>query len=262
MPERLEFDVQYDGRYTRARLLSEFGRGVVEAHWPGLYEPWPDDRSRNPYYVHAVNNRNGEEVAVYLSLAWELSAGLERWVLGAKETERILHEVPAEAMHPIAWDYRTEADETDWSKRGGTFVKALYPVDLADRAAWRGSPAALIRASERYDLVAPLTWGLGDVWAQVIVFATSRSEDMLTRLRVARPKPTLEGILAPGEVAIDVTIGADLGYYDSIDFVGHGDFRTRVEDTVKRARIRVAEYERGIPNIADMDGFLAALDRL
>jgi len=47
---------------------------AVTRNWPGLFQDWPPEPT--PFTEYAVNNNNMEEVAVYIGLAWRLTAGL------------------------------------------------------------------------------------------------------------------------------------------------------------------------------------------
>jgi hypothetical protein len=55
------------------RLVTSFGQGVVDRHWPGLYEPWDVGPEENPFRQFDVNNNNQEEMAVYQGFAWAMT---------------------------------------------------------------------------------------------------------------------------------------------------------------------------------------------
>ena len=118
MPARLEFELDHTDGVTTARLLSAFGAGVVERHWPGLHAPeHPADPARSPWHRYGVNNVSREEVAVYAGLAWAFTAGLQRFAIPAWDRDAAIHYLRRQDFDLVEWEYHVEAEEPTWPAR-------------------------------------------------------------------------------------------------------------------------------------------------
>jgi hypothetical protein len=264
---RLEFEVANMDGLTVGRLLTEFGAGVVERHWDGLHRPWPEDRDRNPFFTHGVNNNNREEVAVYLGLAWALTEGRDRWAIPVNGLEDVRKWYGREDFDLVRWDYHVDAEQADWSARDRGFTKATYPVDRdqlrGPTSAGAGRPAGVYAVRNRRELTDLMVACLGDVWSTVVVFGVDPDSGMPVHERLRdRRRPTLRHVVGPRESFVVVIIGADLGYYDSVLVAADGDRRDEFERVFDLFRRRINTYEATLDSIQSTDEFLRALDFL
>ena len=105
----------------------------------------------------------------------------------------------------------------------------------------------------------------GDASCEVTVFAIESGEarkDRLVAVLRGDGPPGLPEVPEDGDVFVDLTIGVDLGYYDSILVASRHDLGPKLDQLGHEYEQRVAQYESGVSNLADVDDLLAALGQL
>lgn len=238
----------------------------VEIHWPGLYQEWA--QGPTPWTEYAINNNNTEEIAVYLGLIWRATDGLARYGIAAyyrDEAAAVLHQEPM----LIDWEYEVEAEELDPVRRDHGFVpgRSCVPIRPAptDWQSEHAAKAGMFNINEPQDLVGLMRVTLTDASAEVIVFGVEPGLDRVTALARSlsgATTPSLAAVLRSGDVFIDLTIGVDLGYYDSITVASHADLTARLRHLADDYDQRIANYEAKVGGLQDIPAFLAAMPDL
>ncbi|MEU1618539.1 hypothetical protein ABZ479_14730 [Streptomyces sp. NPDC005722] len=237
----------------------------VTRNWPGLFGEWPEERT--PFTEWAVNN-NMEEVAVYLGLVWRLTAGLRRFAIPAyyrEDAERALGQTPL----LVDWEYEIDAEGLTPAARDKGFVRArsaVTPRPVPGRDGRCDSACAgLFPVAAPRDLVSLLHAVIFDASSEISVFAVAPGAERLGRLTQAlrrdRP-PTLAGLLQEGEVFVDLTIGSDVGQYDSIMVASPTDIGERVDALVADCALRITAYESRVDAFTGVPDFLREMPRL
>ncbi|MER5556887.1 hypothetical protein ABT001_35485 [Streptomyces sp. NPDC002793] len=234
---------------------------AVTRHWPGLWQEWPDEGT--PYTEWAVNNNNMEEVAVYVGLVWQLTAGLDRYAIPTyycDDAERFLKQEPM----LVSWEYEVDAEAPTVTTRDKGFVpgRTAKPLRAEPDNAGR---AGLFRLSTPRDLVSALHAVIFDASSEITVFAVAPGPYRLQRLVSALSGPTppaLADVLEEEGVFADLTIGSDFGYYDSITVASRADLRHRVDDLAADYARRISAYELRLGDLASVPDFLRAMPEL
>ncbi|WP_328491741.1 hypothetical protein OHS59_02605 [Streptomyces sp. NBC_00414] len=239
---------------------------AVSRHWPGLFEAWPQDRT--PFTEWAVNNNNMEEVAVYLGFVWRLTAGLARYAIPTyyrEEAERLLGRAPA----LVDWEYEVDAEQTTAALRDRGFVPGRSAITKGPNPTpWQAENAAragVFPLETPRDLVAALHAVLCDASAEISVFAVAPGPERFTRLASALrgpTRPTPAEVLGDDGVFVDLTIGCDLGYYDSLIVASPVGLMPRLADLTADHGRRIEAYEEGLNELTDVPDFLRAMRRL
>ncbi|TMR88364.1 hypothetical protein [Nonomuraea basaltis] len=266
---RLNFDFEYANGITHARLIAEFGQGVIERHWTGLYAlDYPDDPQHNPFFRYGVNNSNQEEVAVYLGLAWAFTAGRHRFVVPTWARDEATRYLGRHDYDFITWEYEIDAEQPDWPTRDRGFVASRNMLSIRPAPTdWQRAhrhEAGLFPARDLRELTALTTTTLMDVDGNVNLFGLAgldRKDRLLDSLR-GQLQPELATLLAPGDVFVDITIGCDLGTYDSVLAVASGDHRHTWQAVIDEYRRRVHAYENAIDSFHTFDDLFSALAAL
>ncbi|MFG3227352.1 hypothetical protein ACGF07_21545 [Kitasatospora sp. NPDC048194] len=239
---------------------------AVTRHWPGLRQEWPQERT--PYTEWAVNNNNMEEIAVYVGLVWRLTAGLDRYVIPTyycDDAERFLKQTPM----PVSWEYEIDAKAPTTTTRDKGFVpgRTAKPLRAEPTAAEldNAGRAGLFRLSTPRDLVSALHAVLFDASSETTVFAVAPGPERLQRLvsTLSGPtSPTLADVLEGEGVFVDLTIGSDFDYYDSVMVASRTDLRHRVDDLAADYARRISAYELRLDELASVPDFLRAMPEL
>jgi len=265
--ERLDFELDYDGDLTTARLISDFGRGVVEQHWPGLDEQRisSGDDDRNPFLRFAVNSNNQEEVAVYLGLAWALTAGTERYAIPTWSRDDVARRLRRDDFDLVRWEYGIVPEESSWRERVRGFVTPANPLPLRPPPTeWQQEhhgEAGLFRVTDLPDLTHLAAVTLSDAWGDLNIFGMAAPADhkrLIDGLRATVP-PAVGELLGPGDVFMVVTVGVDLGFFDSVYAVGAGDRRRDWSRLIESFRSRVEAYEATVDSVLSVEQLFAAL---
>ncbi|MGX6447392.1 hypothetical protein ACVU7I_04905 [Patulibacter sp. S7RM1-6] len=239
---------------------------VVDAsNRPVLAGPWPDDRP-TPLTRHAVDVGNAEEIAVYLGFVWRLTEGRARHAIPCYYRDQAAR-VLGRAGRFVAWEYEVDAEGTDADARDTGFVpaRAAVPIRPEPTAFEREHRrrAGLFRLDTYADLVGVTRATLGDASAEVSVFAVAddRLGALVDALR-GPERPDLADLLGADDLFVDLTIGVDLGYHDSVIVHSRGDITERLTRLAREYEAAVTRYESRVPGTTTVEALLHELDRL
>lgn len=187
--------------------------------WPGLWEQdYSDDAGLNPWCRYAINNADGEALAVWRALAWELTAGRSRSAIPTyyRDEAAQLREVGREAVQLVRWEYEVDVEQPEWLTADIGFVPARACVPLWPAAdPWQrehaGFAGLFALASFRHltDLALAVA---GDATSEITLFALrdpGRTRLLASTLNQAH-HPDLAEILQPGDIFVDLAVVHDL----------------------------------------------------
>ncbi|WP_432049892.1 hypothetical protein [Verrucosispora sp. NA02020] len=188
--------------------------------WPGLWEQdYPDDADLNPWCRYAINNGDGEALAVWRALTWELTAGRSRFVIPAyyRDEAAQLRSVSREAVRLVRWEYEVDVEQSEWLSADVGFVPARACVPLRPAPGlWQrehaGFAGLFTLASFRHLTDLALAVG-GDATSEITLFALhdpGRTRLLASTLNQAH-RPDLAEVLQPGDIFVDLSVVHDLG---------------------------------------------------
>ncbi|XVQ89344.1 hypothetical protein ACQP2K_18590 [Microbispora siamensis] len=228
----------------------------VEIHWPGLYQEWPDN-DRTPFTEFAINNCEQEEMAVYFGLAWHLTQGLAGYAVPIWYRDAAARSIGRQP-ELVDWEYTVNSETPAAAERLAGFSRARV-TDPTHR-----SSTGLFDVHAFRDLVL-LQQALWDASSAINLFAVrpgaERKRRLLNALRSPSP-PHLTDVLDKGEMMIDITIGMDIGTWSSLTVASLSDLRVRLDELSAAFEKRVTEYEKSVPAVPDLAGFLRAMRTL
>ncbi|MET7304127.1 hypothetical protein [Embleya sp. NPDC005575] len=241
---------------------------VVSRHWPGLFEEWPEGRT--PFSEWAVNNNNMEEVAVYVGLVWRLTAGLARYAIPTyyrDDAARTLGREPT----LVDWEYEVDAEQVTAESRDNGFVPGSSDVRFrrgptgweVERVGRAG--AGLFPLATPRDLVSALHAVVFDASSEITVFAVSPGAERFERLTAALRgpvRPALADVLGDDGIFVDLTIGSDVGNYDSVIVASQTDLRSLPTALAADCTKRVESYEQRLDELRSVPDFLRAMPAL
>jgi hypothetical protein len=203
---------------------------------------WPDDVDDDVYSaLSSIGIRRagvGAELHAYAGMVWRLTEGRSRYAIVPGNP------VGADAAH---YDYIVDPKGTDWVRKDRGFCPLRRPsalVSLETPTEWR-------------HLVQERDWAfsftvLGLVEGQV------RCAEVLRRASA----PSLENVLAPGEVLVQLSGADDLGYHGSILVASPDDLTEALDRVVREVEARVTAFETAASTVRTFAAYAAALGRL
>lgn len=235
---------------------------AVTRNWPGLFQDWPPEPT--PFTEYAVNNNNMEEVAVYVGLAWRLTAGLARYAIPTYYREEAAQSLGREPVL-VDWEYEIESEDPREVRDNG-FVPGRSTAGGRRPDSWQDMHrAGLFDLSTPRDLVRLLHAVVLDASSEITLFAVApgpaRQRDLVSSLS-GSARPSLPSVIRDAEVFVDLTIGSDLGYYDAITVASHADLQPRIVALANDFARRIEAYESRLDSLSDMEAFLGAVPEL
>ncbi|MFC4069912.1 hypothetical protein [Actinoplanes subglobosus] len=241
--------------------------------WPGLAERgnYPDDPDLNPWHRHAINNQDGEPLAVWRALTWALAEGRSRHVIPSFLRDEVASclGVDREDMLMVRWEYQVDIELADRGLADYGFVPARTSKLLRSGPdTWDRDHigfAGLFEVNRFRQLVdidrvlagdnaSELTvFGLRDPGRRgVLVAALSRDE-----------RPELAAVLEPGEIFVDMAViresGAGISNHLTVKAPEAIPQVERLADHFSRAFRR---YRDRAGRIHTLNDFHAAIDDL
>lgn len=188
--------------------------------WPGLWEQeYSDDADLNPWCRYAINNSDGEALAVWRALAWELTAGRSRFAVPAyyRDEAAQLRGMNREAVQLVRWEYEVDVEQPDWLTADIGFVPARACVPLRPMLdPWQREHAGfagLFNVTSFRHLTDLALAVAGDATMEITLFALhdpGRATVLASTLNQAH-RPDLTEILQPGDIFVDLAVVHDLG---------------------------------------------------
>ena len=140
-------------------------------------------------------------------------------------------------------------------------ARATTPIPASDYERDHRAQAGLFAIETFEDLVSVTLATLGDASAEVTLLALladDRLDRVLDRLR-GRCRPRLEGILETGDRFFDLTVGVDLGHWDSLIVASKDDLSGEIAAAARRFERAVEQYERRVDQTTTVPALLDAL---
>lgn len=253
--------------YTFIEASGEGGEArPVRSHWPGLFADYGEYQEAfgySPWTEFCVNNNNMEELLVYLAFAWRLTEGLRRFAIPAYYRDEAASLLGRD-FDLVDWEYGVDAEKQLPGERDLGFTPARSRVPFgepSDRQSEHRSGAGLFELTVFKDLVELARATTGDASAEITLIASQTTRSSLGE-QLRGSKPSLDKVLTPGDVFVDITIGVDLGYYDSIIVKSRDRLKERIEQLAREYEEAIMAYEQSIPAPDDLTAFRSAMNTL
>jgi hypothetical protein len=271
-PERfLRFERQHrDGLYCY--VIRAGDADLPGPAWPGLWEQdYPQDLDLNPWRRHAVNNSDGEALAVWRALAWAVTAGRSRFVIPTyyRDEAAELLNVDRAAVQLVRWEYEVDVERSEWLTADTGFVPARACVPLRPAPTpWQRDHAGFAGLFEvaSFRQLTDLDLAVGsDASSELTLFALSRSDraGVLAAALDQTDRPYLADILQPGGVFVDLAVVRDRGFgatcYLTVKAPEAIEDADRLADHFSRAFRR---YLDRVNQIQTLDEFHTAIEDL
>lgn len=189
--------------------------------WTGLWEQdYPEEPHRNPWRRYAINNNDGEALAVWRAFAWALTANRSRYAIPAYYRDEAAQHlgIDREAVQLVRWEYEVDSEHSEWPAADVGFVPGRASVPMRpwsdqwerDHAGFAG----LFKLDSFEDLLNLHLAVSFDASSELTLFALS-DQDRAALLVAALnqdDRPDLADILQPGDIFVDLTVAHDLGF--------------------------------------------------
>lgn len=262
----LDFTCTSTDGLTTCRFIRSSGEEGATGTGPGLHERWDGiDRDQRAFLRFGITS-DQEALAVYLGLAWVLTDRPAR--LGQLHFQwHTLHTSYNRSPDAWAtWEFSVDAERPTLDRDEG-FQRARSggpPPELVGLGGDSyGSPGGLYCLTGQNELRDLASAAMCDAWGEVTVFglATERRRAQVMDALGGRRAPTLSELLTGDDRMVHLSIGMDLGYYDSILVAGRG-VEKEVQDMAHRFGRAADAYQAAIPEIETSADMNRALERL
>jgi hypothetical protein len=262
----LDFGHEQSGDLHTYHCAVELAGDVL---WPGLFEVYPEDRLQSPFHRFAINNSDGEALAVWRALAWAVTTGRSRFAIPSyyRDDAARLLSVERADIAMIDWEYEVEAEPGSLSDvdRGFVPARSVAPIQ-PEPTSWEKAhqaKAGLFELRNSSDLIA-LALAVGcDASSEITIFGLAGENGptrLVERLR-GKTRPHLQEILNTGDVFVDLAVDHD--------GVGRSHMSIRACEPLPEVEILTAHYRKAfhryreaVSTIDDFEQFAMAIDQL
>lgn len=257
-------DKSYEGESLQLRL-SYREELIVAQNWFGLFDYEHLNRDGLPWDHYNVHVDLREEGVVYLGLCWRIvqEQHLECYAIPSyhRDEAALLLKKPFDF---VSWEYRVKAEDPHQIEDQG-FIPARSRVYVSTPPPhWQyHQQAGLFKIETFSDLVALQKATLSDATSEITLFCVppDRKQALVAFLNTTS-RPEVAQFLASGEVFIDLLIGIDMYYYDSLLLKTLADTSVYVDALAQEYNQAIAHFEACVDTIQDMETYLQVLSRL
>jgi hypothetical protein len=254
-------DITYEGEELRYGMPFHIEH-IVAHHWSG-----GDVHDRRPWDQYNVGSQFLEEMVVYQGMCWRI----------AQEQHLDCYAIPSyyrdeaatllkKAFDFIAWEYRVIAEDPHYIEDQG-FIPARSAIPLKPPPSrWQRQhrhQAGLFHIETFADLVTLQKARLRDASSEITLFCMQpdRKPALLAFLNTPEV-PQLAQFLAPDEFFIDLVIGIDMFYYDSLLIKTVGDSTQYIDALAQEYDQAIERFEAHVDSVRDMEAYLRLLSQL
>ncbi len=182
----LVFSRSSEGDVPGFRFLTPSGEGVVDRHWPGLYDPWDVDPEENPFFRFGVNNNNQEEMAIYQGFAWAMTEGQARLAVLHYEGHLAQTWFGRTPESWVRWEYFVDPQSPDIARREEGFRRARSsgpPLESRRPEGADSTGAAAYQIESRDELRDLIVASLSDAWGELTLFGFKNEERLAAAVK-------------------------------------------------------------------------------
>ncbi len=237
--------------------------------WRGLFEVYSEDRSQSPYFRFAINNNDGEALAVWRALAWTITSGRSRFAIPRyyrDDAAKLLDTKQADVTM-VDWEYAVDAEPGSRREVDHGFVPARSAIPIRPRpTGWEKAHKAKAGLFELRDTADLVTMSLavgGDASSEINIFGLAGINESarLIGLLTGSTRPDLGEILGDGGVFVNLSIDHD-GYGRSHMMVKARQPLPELQSLTNHYREAFERYRETVDAIDDFDQFAAAVSQL
>jgi len=210
-----------------------------------------------------VNNATKEEMAVYLGFVWQLCEEKPCYAIPRFFRDHVKRATQLD-FNFVKWEYEVETGEPGLAiDKGFVRPRQFVRVPPSDWENTHKNEAGLFWIDSFRKLISLHEETLVYAFSEVNLFSIpSKREIALVDFLNSEQLPTLADFLKPGELFVDIVVGVDYCYYDSILIKSVNNIENRLQDLVSQYTQAITDYERNISNLTTMEEALQAMAKL
>jgi hypothetical protein len=241
--------------------------------WPGLWEgPWPEEQSGiSPWFRFAINNQDGEPLAVWRSFAWAMTSAPVRAALPRYDRDQVTRclDLERDQVTMVRWEYSVDYETHPFTTANKGFEPARSSITIRPEPdQWERDHKNLAGLYEIAGLDGLHRVDLGvsfDVASELSLFgiATGSFKDLRIQLD-SDDRPRLAQILSSGDSFAHLTVVRDrfLGHHSYFALAAMEDRSERIAELVELFSSRWRNYLGEVDGIKTHAAFAEAMDRL
>jgi hypothetical protein len=274
MGNKLHFNYSREGALYVYHYLNTGKEKLIQRAFPDkIDQDWWKNWDYRPHNLYNVSGNSPAQNAVYMAIAWKLTSGFHQLGIPHWTRDDSSEEI-RKAFDFIKWEYSAADQKRAWVIKNPGFIRASSsagPVKLGKKTVFldkwkfqRRRLAGLFKLNSFQEFIGIQKPSLTQAYSEMNYFGIS-DEGRLPKIiktlnSVFRPK--LAQVLGSTDIFIDVYVGLDLGYPDSILIKSMTDIGPRVDALTKEYQLSIGRYETRMTEIYAMDDFTNAIAEL
>jgi hypothetical protein len=268
----LDFETSTDGDVVW-HVVTASDESAFGPLWPGLREgPWPEEESGlSPWHRFAINNQDGESLAVWRAFAWATTSAPLRVALPRYDRDQVARCLGAarDEVALVRWEYSLDYEEQSFAAANKGFQPARSSITIRPEPdAWERGHRDFAGLFEVPHLSTLHTIDIGvsfDVASELSLFGVAASSFSAVQEKLSGlERPSLREVLGEDDTFAHLTIVRDrfIGHHSYLALASRHDRSVEIANLVRVFSERWEAYRRVVGSITTHHDFADAMERL
>jgi hypothetical protein len=268
----LDFDVSTDGDVVW-HVVTASDESAFGPLWPGLWEgPWPEEESGlSPWDRFAINNQDGEPLALWRAFAWAMTSAPLRVALPRYDRDQVAQCLRAarEDVALVRWEYSIDYESHPFAAANKGFEPARSSIPIhPEPDAWERGHRDFAGLFDVPDLATLHTIDIGvsfDVASELSLFGVADASFAALQKRLSGlGQPSLSEVLGEDDTFAHLTVVRDrfIGHHSYLALAARRDQSAKVEHLVRVFSERWDAYCQDVGSLETHQEFADAMEWL
>ena len=232
-------------------------------------QQWWDNWDFKPHELYNVSGLSPVHNAIYLGLAWRITQGLDRFGIPTWTRDDASDET-GKSFDFVKWEYSTNVDGKILDQGFIPASSSPGPIDPHSDTyldVWKyehRNLAGLFSLESFVEFVGIQKPSLVEAFSETNYFAleSNKSLEGLVAALNSNTRPELADILGANDIFIDLFVGLDMGYPDSVLIKSKRNLKPQLNMLVNEYQVSIEKFEARMADIYEMNDFTKAITEL
>lgn len=273
MAQTFSFSHHREGQLFVYHYKNSSDRKLVQRAWPDkIDQNWWENWDYHPFKRYNVCGYSPVHNAIYLALAWKLTKGLNQFGIPTWARDEASKEIE-KAFDLVKWEYSCITNNGSILDQG--FIRARSnpgPISITDgnvnyldnQIFKRRNLAGLFTLESYEEFIGIQKPSLIEASSETNYFGIEDNKRIprLKRSLKSFFRPKLENILGVKDIFINISVGLDIGYPDSVIIKTKQDISSHLHALANEFYLSTKQYEIRMSEIYKMSDFTKAIGEL